>query len=317
MKRTLVSIALLAVVAAVSAPLSAQSAAPTTAATPIPAASAATPDPIVAIVNGEAITRQTLDGLWERMSPKMKLQYERVGGGKLGFLNNYVSKVLMLQEARRAGFDKKSAVLAEINAARDSALFDAYVRDTIAPTVVTDADVKAFYEEHLPDFTSEQANLAIIRIAKGASVTEARARISAIMNDLIAARTALGKDGKHIRELRDAFNKVAQQVSEDPSAGNGGELGWVERGRLPVQLEQAAFSMSPLNISGVIEMDDAFALLYLSERASRTEPLEEVAGTLREYLLGRKQREVAEAINKKTAGLQGSARVETFPRNIE
>jgi peptidyl-prolyl cis-trans isomerase C len=307
MKRTLFSLALLALSASAIAQ---QPAAPAA------AADANVNKDVVAIVNGETITREKLDGLWERMSPKMKLQYERSGGGKMGFLDNYIRKTLMIQEARKKGFDKNPAVAAEIEAARESAIFDAYVRDAIAPTVVTDAEVKKFYDDNLPDFTSQQAKLSLIRIAKGEHPTEAREKIAKIMTDLIAARTKLGENGQHIRELKGAFAKIAAEVSEDPSADNGGDLGWVERGRLPAALEEAAFSMSLENISGIIDSGDSYSLLFLEERANRTEPFEEVSGTLREYLVGRKQRDVIDAVNKVTAGLATRAQVQMFPKNI-
>ncbi|HEX2832780.1 MAG TPA: peptidyl-prolyl cis-trans isomerase [Thermoanaerobaculia bacterium] len=305
MKRTLVSLALLAVGA--SAFGQQQAAATNT----------NNSKSVVALVNGEAITRDKLDQLWERMSPKMKLQYERNGGGKMGFLDNYIRKVLMVQEAKKNGFDAKPGIAAEMQAASESALFDAYVRDVIASTVVTDAELRKFYDDNLPDFTSEQARLRLIRVAKGDRPAEAREAMSGIMTGLLDARTALAKEGKHVRELATEFGKVAERISQDPSADRAGELGWVERGRLPAKLEEAAFSMPLETVSGIIEMEDSFALIYLEERGNRTEPFEEVSGTIREYLLGRKQRDIVDAVNKTTAGLRARAQVQTFPQNIE
>ncbi|HET8797571.1 MAG TPA: hypothetical protein VFO89_07785, partial [Thermoanaerobaculia bacterium] len=76
MKRTLVSLALLAAGAALATPVLAQQ----TAAPAAAAAGSSDSKKIVAVVNGEAITSEKLDGLWERMSPKMRLEYERNGG---------------------------------------------------------------------------------------------------------------------------------------------------------------------------------------------------------------------------------------------
>ncbi|HEX7832520.1 MAG TPA: peptidylprolyl isomerase [Thermoanaerobaculia bacterium] len=309
MKRTLVSLVLLA--ASASAFGQQQAAAPAAAGT------SNTNKQIVALVNGESITREKLDGLWERMSPKMKLQYERNGGGKMGFLDNYIRKVLMLQEARKNGFDAKPGVIAEMQSASESALFDAYVRDVVAGTVITEDELRKFYDDNLPDFTSEQAKLRLIRVAKGERPNEAREAMSGIMTGLLNARTELAKEGRHVRDLRDEFSKVAEKVSQDPSGDRGGELGWVERGRLPQKLEEAAFSMPVETVSGIIDMDDSFALIYLEERGNRTETYEEVRGTIREYLLGRKQRDVVDAVNKTTAGLRTRAQVQTFPQNIE
>ncbi len=313
MKQTLISLALLAASAGTSVSAFAQQA---TAPTPA-AAEASSASQIVATVNGESITREKLDQLWERMSPKMKLQYERNGGGKMGFLDNYTRKLLMIQEAKRSGFDKKPGVQAEMESAKESALFDAYVRDVIAATVVSDAEIRAFYDANLPDFTSPQAKLLLIRVAKGDRPADAREQISQVMNGLMVARTELAKSGRHVRELKGEFSKVAEKLSQDPSADRGGDLGWVERGRLPAQLEEAAFSMPLETVSGILETNDSFSLLYLEERANRTEPFEEVSGTIREYLIGRKQRDVVDAVTKTTAGLRSRADVKMFPQNID
>jgi parvulin-like peptidyl-prolyl isomerase len=309
MKRTLVSLAMLAAGAALATPLLAQQTAA--------AAGSSDSKKIVALVNGEAITSEKLDGLWERMSPKMRLEYERNGGGKQGFLDNYVLKILMVQEAKKKGYDQKPAVQAELDAARESALFDAYVRDVISTTVVTDDEVRKFYDEHITDFVSQQAKLRIIRVAKGDRPEQAREEIANVMTALLDARTKIASEGRHVRELKDVFAQAAMSVSQDPSASRGGDLGWVERGRLPKRLEEAAFSMPLETTSGILDLDDSFALLYLEERGNRTEPFEEVSGTIREYLLGRKRNDVVDAISKTTAGLRTRAQIQTFPQNIE
>ena len=69
---------------------------------------------IVATVNGEAITQAKLDQLWNRLSEKMKKQYEKSGGGKAGFLDNFIREPLLRQQAVAKGFDKKPDVQAEL-----------------------------------------------------------------------------------------------------------------------------------------------------------------------------------------------------------
>lgn len=49
------------------------------------------------------------------------------------------------------------------------------------------------------------------------------------------------------------FAAIAQQHSEDGSAENGGDIGSVGRGRLQEPYEQAAFALSPGQISGIVE----------------------------------------------------------------
>jgi peptidyl-prolyl cis-trans isomerase C len=308
MKHLVVSFALFTATAAGTLSLSAQA--------PAPAAGAPA---VVAVVNGEPITKEMIDGLWARLSPKMKFDYERGGGGKEGFLRNQIDKLLVLQEARKAGFDKNAAVRVQMAAASESALFDAFVRDTIASTVVTEAMLQKFYEDNLPDFTSEQAKVRIIRIAKGVNPDEAREKLGVVMTSLIQARTELASKGIAPRELKETFSRLAKSVSDDPSADVGGELGWVERGRLPESLAGPIFGMPLETISGILDTGDSFSLVYLEERGNRTETLDEVRDTLREFLLGQKQNQqrVIDVLNKKTQTLRSSAKIELFSQNLD
>ncbi len=173
MKRYLVSLAL-SVLAAVS--LSAQQAAPAAPATP--AAN------VVATVNGEPVTAAELDRLWNRMGAKMRAQYEQGGGnGKMRFLENYVGKRLLLQLAAQSDFEKSPAVQAELEAAKEAALFDLYVRDVVATQIVTEAAIRKYYDEHSADFIRpEQARVRLIFIGTDKrSVEEARTLIGDVM----------------------------------------------------------------------------------------------------------------------------------------
>src|SRR5216683_4130081 len=77
-------------------------------------------DKPVATINGEVITVARLDQLWSRVPTQTKTQY-KANGGKAAFLNNYIGKRLLVQEALKHGFDKKPDVQSDIEAARESA----------------------------------------------------------------------------------------------------------------------------------------------------------------------------------------------------
>ena len=83
-------------------PLAAQDAAP-------PAAPASPGSRVVATINGEILTADQLDSLWMGISPARRDQYE-ANGGKAAFLENYVRKHLLVQEALKKGFDQRPEV---------------------------------------------------------------------------------------------------------------------------------------------------------------------------------------------------------------
>ncbi len=186
MKACLITLAVL-----VAIPLFAQS-------TATPAAKPTVAKNVVATVNGEAITSEQLDRLWNRMGTKMRTQYEMGGNGKLRFLENYVGKRLLLQIATQTEFDKSPAVQAELEAAKEAALFDLYVRDVVATQIVTEAVVKKYYDDHPADFIHpEAAKVRMILIGKDKhNPEESRTIAGDLMKDMYGARVGTGNNAK-------------------------------------------------------------------------------------------------------------------------
>jgi parvulin-like peptidyl-prolyl isomerase len=64
------------------------------------------------------------------------------------------------------------------------------------------------------------------------------------------------------------FGQVAQQSSQDAlTRANGGDLGWFARGTLPAkELEDAAFSLQPGQLSGVVQTAFGYHVVQVLER---------------------------------------------------
>src|SRR5687768_12322192 len=119
-----------------------------------PAAAPAEPK-IVAVINGETITKAKLDAMYASMSTQMRAQYDKAGG-KMAFLDNYIAKRLLIQEALKTGFDKRPEVQSVLEQARESALFDRYVKDQVGSQLVTEAEIQKFYDDNLPNFATPE-----------------------------------------------------------------------------------------------------------------------------------------------------------------
>jgi peptidyl-prolyl cis-trans isomerase SurA len=63
-----------------------------------------------------------------------------------------------------------------------------------------------------------------------------------------------------------AFNTVAGQVSQSPSAADGGDIGWVLQGQLEESLDQALEKMHPGDISGPIRSEGGYYIIALRDR---------------------------------------------------
>lgn len=288
------------------------------AALPLSAQEAASPmaSNVVAVVNGEKITAEHVDLLWNRIGSKMRAQYDKTGNGKQRFLENYIGKRLLLQLAAQSDFEKSPAVQAELEAAKEAALFDAYVRDVVASQIVTDAMMHKFYEENQGEFAHpETVKARVIQISTTKhSEEEARQLLSNIMRDLFTARIS---SGNNHQVFYSAFSEAAKKHSEHPTAANGGDLGWVPRESLDPALRVPVFSMKPANMSGILSTENAMYLVLVEDHLpSWVESFESAKPTVREFLLSQNQQKVVEAVARATRELRTSSQVTLYPDNL-
>lgn len=311
MKRCVITLAL---AAASAMPLLAQQ----NAAPAAPAAkAAAVPKNVVAVVNGENITAEQLNRMWNRMGAKMRAQYEKAGNGKMRFLDNYVGKRLLLQLAAESEFDKSPDIQAELEAAKESALFDLYVREVVAGQIVTEAAIRQFYDTHPTEFVHpESAKVRIISIStEKRSPSDARTLIGDLMKELYGVRAGSGDDAQSITA---AFAAAAQKNSDHPSAANGGDLGWIGRDGVELKLSNAVFNMKPGAISGIIETEKALNLVLVEDRQeASTESYASARAGIREYLVSQNTAKVVEALNRATRELRASSKVTLHPENVQ
>jgi parvulin-like peptidyl-prolyl isomerase len=173
-------------------------------------------------------------------------------------------------------------------------------RASISEKDVTPKEIQALYDRSGPRLdTGERLVLRhiLIRLPEGASPEqrkEARARAESI-----AARAQKGED----------FATLARKESQDEStAASGGLLPEIIRGQMPKTIEEAAFSLKPGAVSGVVESPAGFHVLRLEERRpSRRLSLEEARlGLIRLLVEQKRDERVAELVKS----LRSKARIE-------
>ena len=278
-------------------------------------------DKLVARVNGKELTNRDLDAQWGRISPKLQEQYLQSGGKKV-FLDNYISKYLLVQEAIRSGFAAQAGAPAELDPVAEAALFDKYVRDVLAAPLITEELMRDAYTQHRDQFrVPEQAQLRVIRALKGDNPEAARNRISQAMVEIFSARTQIAQSvpkERAMEALAAKFSEVAARVSDDAkSAAEGGHLGWVALHTVDPKIANAARTMKPGTISGVLETDDAYQLVLVDEyRGADVESFETAKEALRQFVMARQAKHVMDAVQKKSAELRAAGKIEVWPENI-
>ena len=108
---------------------------------------------------------------------------------------------------------------------------------------------------------------------------------------------------------RTKFEEVAKAQSQDPgSAPNGGDLGFFPKGQMTPAFEQAAFTLKPGAVSGLVETPFGFHIIKVIEkRPPRTAPLAEVGGQIKQFLeQGQREKKLDEFV----AGAKGKSKIE-------
>lgn len=133
-----------------------------------------------------------------------------------------IRRELLIQEAKKAGVDKKPEVAAQAEAARQAFFIRAYVQDYLKKNPVTDAQLKAQYES--------------IKAQLGNTEYKARHILVTGEEDAKAIIANLKKGAK--------FEDLAKQSIDPGSKDSGGDLGWASAGNFVKPFSDALTALS-------------------------------------------------------------------------
>lgn len=264
---------------------------------------------IAAVVNDEVITIDDLNRLYQKLPKKMREGYD-ASGGKAQFLEQYINKRLLVQEAAKQNFTKNPDIAKALDDARESTIFDLYVREVVADNVVSEADLRAYYEQHKNEFQTTARVKARHIIA-----TPVNQRVMNTTGD--NAKTA-EEAKKKITDIHTnmnltpaTFGTVALRYSEDASAPKNGDLGWFTRGTMVAEFENVAFSLQPGQISEPFETNFGWHIVFVEQsQPARFLSFEEMRGEILERLLHERADRVLTEVNSLTQELRRASRVQ-------
>ena len=121
---------------------------------------------------------------------------------------------------------------------------------------------KAVEERRAELDTPEQVHARHILVSVAATADEATRAAARAKLDAAKKRIEAGED----------FAAVAKEVSDDPgSKDSGGDLGFFRRGAMVAAFEDAAFSLEPGQLSGVVESPFGLHLIRVEEKKAASE----------------------------------------------
>jgi peptidyl-prolyl cis-trans isomerase D len=176
-----------------------------------------------------------------------------------------------------------------------------------AGITVSDQDLQAYYDQHRDEFrVPEQVKVSHILIktplpSPGAkedekAVADARAKAEDVLKQVKAGGN---------------FSELAGKYSDDPgSAKNGGELGWIGRGRTVPEFEKAAFSLGKGQTSDLVKSSYGFHIIHVEDKQdAHLKTLTDVKSEIEEKV---KQEKAARATEAAANALLSRARTDGF-----
>ncbi|HET7233221.1 MAG TPA: peptidylprolyl isomerase [Longimicrobium sp.] len=140
----------------------------------------------------------------------------------------------------------------------DQTLIQRYLRERtskMATPPVSDAEIEAFFNTQRGSMGQRPATVSFQQVV-----------VKPVPSDSANAR-ALRKAEALLNEIRRGgdFEAIARRESQDPSAQQGGMLGWFRQGQMVRNFEQMAFALRPGDISPVVKTEYGYHIIKLEK----------------------------------------------------
>lgn len=262
-------------------------------------------DRIVAVVNDEIITMWDLNMVFEPYRKNIEENYKEPERGKVladaraTLLRTLVDASLIEQEARKTGISvKDEEVMAAISSilkrknisvedfagelANEGLSFESYkkdfkkkllrtrlvTREIKSRIVVTDKEIGEYYRTHRQEYEGKEAVRIkqILLVFPKEADEETKEKLKKNM-EIIYEQLKSGEP----------FDVLAANYSQEPAAVAGRDLGFIEKGMILPEVENAAFNLEIGEISGIIRSAIGFHIIKaVDKRGAGLKPFETV-----------------------------------------
>lgn len=283
---------------------------------------------VVAKVNGTSLTQKDLDAELDRLIPKItfhrsipnekrkfyydqalqelinrELQFQdasarnmKPGKEKLDAQMERIRNKFKTPEEYKAAFEKEGLSEDKVRSLveKDMMIQAAFSDSVTAKAKVSDEEAKKYYEKNAARFKQpEGLKLRLISVKD-----EKKAR------DILA----MLKSG-------DDFGEIAYNMSEDSYRVKSGDVGYMHKGRMLPEIEEAAFKLKIGGISDVINAENSWFIIKLEDKKPEHQmSFEEVRDKLKKDL----EKERTKELNDKwIADLRAKAKIEVLLKTEE
>ena len=234
------------------------------------AAKSVTGKSVVATVEGNVITLNDVHARIKTFPPQYAEAFQNKEN-RIKVLDQLIDEKVLLLSAKKAGIQNTAEFKNQLATFQEQLLFNMLLANTVEKKIaVSDAEVQAFYTQNPQRFQAvEERKVRHILVKTDAEAKDVLLKIKA------------GGD----------FATLAKQSSQDSTAANGGDLGWVSKGQMVPEFEQAAFALNKDGLSDVVKTQFGFHLIKADDIRNRPElTFDQVKAQIKEALLAEKKR---------------------------
>jgi len=249
---------------------------------------------IIVRVNNDIITRSELLHSKEEVRQELKQQFPDKADAMFAqrerdVLRDLIDQQLLLQTAKDKGLNADTELIKRLDDMRkqmnltsmdelekaakeqgvsfedfkqnlkNQLLTQLVIRNEVQPKIqVTKEEEKKYYEAHQKDFEHPER----VRLSEILVSTE-----KVEPGDQAGMAAAAEKAQQLVEQARSgaAFDAVAKSNSDGPTAAQGGDLGYFQRGTLAKELEDKAFALKAGQTTDVVRTKQGFLILQVTE----------------------------------------------------
>jgi peptidyl-prolyl cis-trans isomerase C len=239
---------------------------------------------VLAKFGDKVITVKEFNRIINFYDPEQRKMLEKNPQLKETVLWQLIQGAVISKIARDKGFDKKPEIREQQALISNNFLATQYIqKELLGKITLTDKEASTYYKEHADEFRTPetvQARHILIKVDKSATEEDKQKQKA-------KAEEILGK----IKGGGD-FAKLAEEFSDDPgSKTKGGDLGSFAKGTMVPAFEEAAFSLKPGEVSGLVETDFGYHIIKTEDKKEAVlEPYENIKDKVKAQALEEKRK---------------------------
>jgi peptidyl-prolyl cis-trans isomerase C len=218
------------------------------------------PEKVVLTVGDIKITAGQFNVLIDNLQPQYRNAARGNANGRKQLADNIVKMLALAQEAQKRKLDQTPEFKAQEMFQSLNILANVLASQVTKDVLVSDADLRQYYEAHKNDFDSVHAKHILIRF-QGSTVP-----VRPGQKDLTDAE-ALAKAQEIRKKIQDGadFATLAKAESDDTGSGanSGGDMPAFRHGQMVPSFEAAAFAMKAGELSEPVRSQFGYHIIFV------------------------------------------------------